>query len=531
MHFKGGKRGDILSKAMGSSSAQFMLVVSLAVVAALLGGGLLIGILRIASAHSPSSPQVLLEVPVTPMNQGVGVANNSPSLAADPTDRRFVALANRLDAPDFSCALQLSGDGGRGWVSAMPVPTLPPGADKCYAPEVAFDREGVLYYLFVGLQGTGNEPMGAFLTTSADRGQTFTPPERVLGPLNFAVRMAIDPSTGAKGRLHLVWIHATSDPPLGGFGPPPNPILTAHSDDGGKTFSEPVMVSDPNRELVVAPALALGADRHVHVAYYDLGDDVRDYKGLEGPVWEGTWTLIIASSADGGQKFGPGAVVDDAILPSERVMLVFTMPPPALVAGSAVCLAWTDSREGDPDAVLRCSEDHGRTWDRLRRLNDDLAGNGRSQYVPHLSMSDERLDVIFYDRRNDPESLRTDVYYTYSADSGTTFAPNLRVTQRTSDPRIGQQYVGAAAEGQVEFGSRLALLSLRDEALMAWTDTRNSRRGSTGQDLFATKVVLPGDGGQGGPAQAAGALLLGGGLLTLVVVALRRARAVRAAEQ
>lgn len=82
--------------------------------------------------------------PPTAMNQIVKPANNSPSLVADPTDGRFVVLANRLDASDFGCALQVSGDGGHSWIPADPVPNLPPGAEKCYAPEAAFDRTGRL---------------------------------------------------------------------------------------------------------------------------------------------------------------------------------------------------------------------------------------------------------------------------------------------------------------------------------------------------------------------------------------------------
>jgi hypothetical protein len=232
----------------------------------------------------PEGPDAYVEqdVPVTALHQGLGVANNSPALNADPTEPKFVVLANRLDAPDFRCALQVSGDGGEGWLTVNPVPELPAGADKCYAPEAAFDRNGVLYYLFVGLKDQGNEPVGAFLTSSRDRGRTFGRPRQVLGPLNFAVRMAIDTSMGEAGRIHLVWLNATSDPPLGGFGPPPNPIMAAHSDDGGETLSEPVQVNDPEHELAVAPALELGADHAVHVFYYDLQDDLRDYKGLEG---------------------------------------------------------------------------------------------------------------------------------------------------------------------------------------------------------------------------------------------------------
>ncbi len=439
-------------------------------------------------------PRVGLEVPITALEQTVAPASNSPLIVADPTEPRFVVLANRLDAPDFGCALQLSGDGGRSWIPAAPVPALPSGSEKCYAPDVAFDRGGKLYYMFVGLAGNGNHPVGVFLATSVDRGHSVSAPRPVLGPSNFGARMALDPDQGAQGRIHLVWVHAATDPPLGGFGSPPNPIMSAHSDDGGATFSDPVQVSDPSRALAVAPALVLGPHHAVHVAYYDLGGDAVDYRGLEGPVFDGTWSVVLASSADGGSHFGAGAIVDDRVVPYERVMLVFTMPPPSLVAdGRLTCLAWADAREGDADVMARCSTDGGRKWNGPRRVNDDAAGNGARQYLPRLGLSPGgRLDALFYDRRDDPQRLATQVYASSSTDDGRSFSPNVRVTSEDSNPRLGQQYVGPAAEGLVEFGSRLAVLSRRHDVLLAWTDTRNSKFATTAQDIFAAKVDLPG---------------------------------------
>lgn len=489
--------------------------------------GLVAEPISVLRSEATGTPDVQSDVPVTAMDLGAGPSNNSPALAVDPTEARFVVIANRLDAPDFGCALQVSGDGGRGWLTASPVPALPAGVDKCYAPEVAFDRSGLLYYLFVGLEGRGNEPVGAFLTTSADRGQTFNTPVPVLGSRNFGVRMAIDSTLGDEGRLHLVWVHGSSDPPLGGFGPPPNPILSAYSDDGGRTFSEPVQVSDPDRSLVVAPALSLGPDHAVHVAYYDLQEDVRDYQGLEGPTWDRTWSVLVSSSRDGGRQFGSSSVVADAVVPSERVMLIFTMPPPALAASEKeTCAAWTDARNGDPDALLRCSYDGGRSWQAVERLNDDRIGNGIRQYLPRLAVSpDGRLDAVFFDRRDDAQNVRNDVYYTYSDDGGRHFAPNMKLTHYSSSSRIGQQYVGPAAEGQYELGSRLGLLSSRDHAIAAWPDTRNSRPGTTSQDIFATDINGPPKDGWTPELRLVGLLLLAAAVTVPVGVMVYRRRA------
>ena len=462
--------------------------------AALVGGGSQASAAVVIAGGQPArdGPRVLAETPATPMDKVATKANNSPEILADPTDERFVAMAHRQDAPAFACALQVSGDGGRSWVGADFIHRLPAGADECYAPDIAFDGDGRLYFLFVGLAGAGHEPMGVFLVTSDDHAQTFTAPRKVLGPHNFSVRMAIDPDMGERGRLHLVWLHASSDPPLGGFGPPPNPVLAAHSDDGGRTFSKPVQASDRRRQRVVAPSLALGPDHAVHVAYYDLRDDVRDYQGLEGPTFEETWSLVVATSSDGGRRFSPGVVVDDDIAPAERLMVVFTAPPPAVVAGGThVCVAWTDARHGDADAFASCSPDRRRRFGQPVRLNDDRVGNGRSQYQPQLSMSPGgRIDAVFYDRRRSIQNLHNDVSFTYSEDSGKHFAPNMTLNGRQSSlVRIGPEYAIPSAKGQVEFGSRIGLWSTDDSAVAAWTDTRNHVELTIDQDIFATKVV------------------------------------------
>lgn len=431
------------------------------------------------------------EVAVTPMDLRIKASNNSPTLAVDPTDERFVVLANRQDAP-FSCSLHLSGNGGRSWITATPALKLPDRAATCYGPEVAFDRFGKLYFLFVGLAAESNRPIGIFLTTSDDRGRSFTAPRQVLGAERFFVRMVLDPEMGKRGRIHLVWLHALSPPSLGGLPVPANPIMASYSDDGGSTFSDPVQISDPARERVVAPTVALGSGHSIHVLYYDLEQDARDYHGLEGPTWEGTWSLVIASSRDGGVRFGEGVVVEASVVPPERPMLIFTMPAPSLAADRSGNLyaGWHDARNEDWDVFVRRSKDGGRRWDLPRRVNDDRRGNGRHQYLPRLSVGpDGRLDAVFYDRRGNVENRGNDVYYTYSHDRGVTFARNMKLTAQNSDSIIGPRYA-TSPHRQFEFGGRLGLISEPDRAVAAWTDTRNSGRGPPAQDIFATEVAF-----------------------------------------
>ena len=100
---------------------------------------------------------------MTATDQTVAPANNSPQLAVDPTDFRFVVSANRLDATISNVLCRSPGTGVRTWVGALPAPNLPAGAEK------AFDAKGVLPTSSLplrGLQGAGNE-MDAFMTTPA----------------------------------------------------------------------------------------------------------------------------------------------------------------------------------------------------------------------------------------------------------------------------------------------------------------------------------------------------------------------------
>lgn len=449
-----------------------------------------------AGGAAKSSPGLRVSVgenlPATANSASGPRSNNTPMLAADPTNGRFVVMAHRLDAPDLGCALEVSGDGGRTFIGAAPVPHLPPGAERCYAPEVAFDGRGRLYYLFVGLHGAGNVPMGVFISRSMDRAQTFSAPHKVLGANNYLVRMAIDRSIGSQGRIHLVWLAAKGPSGLGALPQPPNPIMSAYSDDGGVRFSKPVQVSDPKRRLVVAPALSLGPHHSVYVVYYDLGADQIDYFGLAGTTWPGKWSVVVSTSTDGGKRFSSGGVVDDQLAPPERVLLIFTMPPPAVAVDGhgRLFVAWYDARNGDADVFLRRSTDGGRRWGPVRRLNDDPVGDARDQYQPQLGVApDGRVDAIFYDRRSDPENVRNDVYYTYSSDGGQSFARNIKLTTQSSDTRIGPTYVGAATTGLVEFGSRMSLLSTQGDAVAAWTDTRDAEV-SEYQDIFSTLVRL-----------------------------------------
>lgn len=415
-------------------------------------------------------------------------AHNSPSVARNPADAANLVVVNRIDSPLFSCAFHASFDGGATWTpTTIPLPENE--EPKCYAPDVAFDSDGTMFLSFATLAGEGNTPNAIWTARSVDGGRTLSRPSKALGPLAFQVRLAADPDRPS--RLYLTWLQAESTVTLG-FGTDANPIRSARSDDGGETWSEPVQVNDPDRTRVVAPALAAGRSGELFVSYLDLVDDRLDYtgahEGIGGEPSEGPWRLMVARSIDAGATWSE-SVVDD-VVPTER-FIVFIPPTPSLAVDEArgrVYVAFQDGRLGDADTWVWTSRDEGLSFGEAVRVNDTPTGDATSQYMPELAVApDGRLDVVYYDRRSDPDNIENGVSFQSSPDAAKTFTPHLQLSDRAFDSRIGF----GSERGMPDLGNRLALLSTEARALAVWSDTRAGTDASRKQDLVRAVVAIP----------------------------------------
>lgn len=449
-------------------------------------------------------------------------SNNSPTLVRSPRDPDVLAIANRIDTPRFSCALHTSTDGGATWTAAaVPFPAGEEAPARCYAPDVAFDSAGSLYLSFVTLKGAGNTPNAAWLSSSADGGRTLSVPVRVAGPLTFQVRLSAHPST--VGQLYLSWLQADETAPYA-LPTTGHPILVARSDDGGASWSEPVRVSPPARSRVVAPSTAIGPDGEVYLAYLDLGDDRLDYAGAHGgrggPPYDGTWSLVVARSGDGGRTWQE-TVADDGLVPTER-FIVFLPPSPSVAVSpkdGRVHVAFHDGRLGDADVWLWRSTDGGATFADPRRVNDNDEGDGTAQYLAKVAAAPSgRVDVVYYDRRADPTNLLNQVSLQSSTDGGRNFGPRLRLSDAPFDSRIG--YGGE--RDLPDLGSRLALASTDRRVLAVWSDTRAGTTVSQKQDLALAVADVPRSSGARTPLRVIGLALIVAGLAVVVLLRPKR---------
>ena len=471
--------------------------------------------------------------PVVPVNQGAvdgtdARAHNSPAVARNPKNPSNVAVADRVDSPQYSCALHVSNDGGATWdESAIPFPGGEELPARCFAPDLVFDADGTLYLSFVTLKGEGNSPNAVWVTSSTDGGQTLAAPVRALGPLAFQVRLMAD--AVRPGNLYLTWLQA-EQVAFVAFPDPSNPVRFMRSVDGGLTWSEAANVSSEGRRRVVAPSPAQGRENEVFVLFLELLDDRLDYQGAHewrgGQPYDGPWRLVVARSVDRGATWQE-TVVEESVVPTQR-MLVFLPPTPSLAVDrdrGRVYVAFQDGRAGDADVLLWSSSNWGATFEPPRRVNDTPAEDGTSQYLPKVAVAPSgRLDVLYYDRRRDPDDVQNEVSFQSSTDGGVTFGASTFVSSGPFDSRVGF----GGARGMPDLGSRLGLVAGDDRVFALWSDTRRGVVNDVRQDLGLAVVDVAGASGLRTPLRVLGGLSLLGGLALLVreaVVVRRRSRA------
>lgn len=428
-----------------------------------------------------------------PVNVGAGdrsdiSAHNSPTIVRNPRDPDNLAVTSRIDSPDFSCALHVSTDRGRTW-SRTRVAVPRGGGRVCYAPDAAFGADGTLHVSYVTLRGTANSPHAAWVASSRDGGRTLSAPHRVTGPLAFQVRIAADPAV--PGRLYLTWLQARELGVLK-FTAPGNPIRISRSDDGGRRWRRPVTVNDPRRRRVLAPSAAIGPRGEVYVLLLDVGEDRLDYEGgheaFGGPPYAGRFTLVVMRSRDRGLTWRE-SVVDDRVVPIERFVAFLPPFPSIAVDGGSgrVHVGFHDARLGTADVWVWSLDPAVQRWRPGVRVNDTPRRDGTGQYLPRLAANDGRLDVVYYDRRDDrPRNVRNEVSLQTSDDGGRTFGSRVVLSSRPFDSRIGQ----GSDRGLPDLGSRIGLVSDEDRAVAVWSDTRAGTDASSKQDIVRAEAVV-----------------------------------------
>jgi hypothetical protein len=185
------------------------------------------------------------------------------------------------------------------------------------------------------------------------------------------------------------------------------------------------------------------------------------------------------------------------------------------------------------DVAYQRSTDGGQTWSAPKMLNDDDPAGLRFHGIPNITAAPNgRVDVAWWDTRDETGTRSNDVYYVSSSDDGRTWTDNIRVTDRSVDRTLGVWGFN------FDMSTPPGLASTNAFAVMAWDDTRNSEPSALGsvytggygagvQDVYAAAVQYQVVGaGTSRTAMAALAGVVGllalGVILTIVAMAARR---------
>ena len=348
------------------------------------------------------------------VNQDVsGLDQFETTIAIDPLDPNNLVAAwfareVRPGGTDYHLEYAWTKDGGTSWTSNR----LETGFTDHFDPVLTADGRGHFFLTVLAFDAEDHFP----LFKSTDGGESFQFVSEI--PFFWIADkpwLTADPATGT---LYVVWADYLTS------GRVNFDIAFSRSLDGGKTFARPRGISNPSRSVGNHAMIAVGPDGEVYAIWDSNGEPRRIYfdRSLNGGT---TWLesdILVEPDVRTPPDVLHGGIGNPMI--------------PALAVDRSngahrgrIYVVWADRRFGDPDILLRHSDDRGATWTDPIRVNDDPAGNGADQFIPAVTVDERgRVHVHFLDRRDDPANLLYAVYQATSTDGGNHFGPNVKVS-------------------------------------------------------------------------------------------------------
>jgi hypothetical protein len=128
------------------------------------------------------------------------------------------------------------------------------------------------------------------------------------------------------------------------------------------------------------------------------------------------------------------------------------------------------------DVMFARSTNGGITFSAPRRINDDPVNHAKWHWFGTLSVAPSgRIDVVWYDSRNSPNNVTSQLFYSFSIDGGNTWSPNVAVSN-LFNPFIGYP-------NQSKIGDYITVVSDDDSANVAYAATFNGE-----EDIYYVRI-------------------------------------------
>jgi hypothetical protein len=146
-------------------------------------------------------------------------------------------------------------------------------------------------------------------------------------------------------------------------------------------------------------------------------------------------------------------------------------------------LASVEPGQSFTEVMFVRSTDGGLTFSAPLRVNDDANHQNKWHWFGTFAVAPNgRLDAVWYDTRNDPGNLLSQLFYSYSTDAGVTWSPNVAVSQ-AFDPHQGYP-------NQSKIGDYITIVSDNTGGNVAYAATFNfnPNRGQHEEDVYYVRV-------------------------------------------
>lgn len=399
---------------------------------------------------------------------------NETPIAADPTNSNNLITGGN----DYNCttfvAHWVSGDGGETWNGGCDA--LANGNTQGIAdPIVGYDLSGAVYRGSIQAPYNDLAPWNIAVAKSMDNGITWGTPVIAINIHNSSSDkpwLEIDNNAGSpfKNTLYISVDQSQSDGTWR--------VYVTRSTDGGATWNAVAVSPKVNPPLFTGFSdLAIGADGTVYLTYTACSAN-----GPTGDCGGTTQTIYLQKSTDGGKTWSAQIPIGTAQLAPDSEGCYYGCVPNTGIDVLDLPVIAIDNSGGAYSGRLYCvdynwtgsfmqvqvssSNDGGNSWSAPVPVAppDDT----HDQFYPWLSVSSTGLvGVTWLDRRNDPNNINYESYGTYSSDGGQTFATNIKMASKPSNPfndGFGGTFMGDYS-GNIWVGKKL---------YASWTDTRGN---------------------------------------------------------